>query len=245
MLKSLVLLVVIGLMLLMGCGEAPRETTDTETPPEDVQEEVLVISVLPDPGSLINYRGEIDQVYYFEVTGSDLSTIWGNDIYTDDSYLATAAVHAGVLAVGETGIVKVTILPGEESYTGTESNGIESWDYGTWTGSYMVEELTGNYEIAATPDPGNLVNYREQTGESFSFMVTGSASGSIWGTDIYTDDSNLATAAVHAGVLVDGESGVVIVTILPGEDSYLGSERNGVTSWDYGIWSGSYMVEAE
>lgn len=248
MIRFLSILLIAGVFLLMGCGEAPRQTGDADTDtdaPVEPPEEVLVISVLPDPGNLVNYRGDIDEIYYFEVTGSDMGSVWGTDIYTDDSNLATAAVHAGVLEPGESDIVAVTILDGEEAYTGSEQNGISSWDYGPWSGSYAVEELTGNYEIAAAADPGNLVSYRDQTGESFSFLVTGSDEGSVWGTDIYTDDSNLATAAVHAGVLSVGETGVVIVTILPGQESYEGSTWNNVTSWDYGVWSGSYMVEPE
>ncbi len=116
-------------------------------------------------------------------------------------------------------------------------------DYGTWTGSYAVDVITEDYELGAMPDPGNLTSYRDMTGESYSFEVTGDAELMIWGTDVYTDDSNLAAAAVHAGVLEDGETGIVIVTILPCEEAYTGSEENGVSSWDYGSWSGSYSVE--
>ncbi|MCK5785346.1 MAG: hypothetical protein KAH54_02165 [Candidatus Sabulitectum sp.] len=93
------------------------------------------------------------------------------------------------------------------------------------------------------PDPGTLTSYRDQTGESFTFQVTGDAEATVWGTVIYTDDSYLAAAAVHAGILADGETGVVVVTILPGEEAYTGSTQNDVTSWDYGQWSGSYKVE--
>ncbi len=111
-----------ALMILMGCGEAPIEG-------------------LPDPGNLTAFRDRTDEVLYFEVTGSTTGGVWGTDIYTDDSNLATAAVHAGVLENDETGVVKVTILPGEEEYQGTESNGVTSWDYGSWSGSYSVEAI--------------------------------------------------------------------------------------------------------
>lgn len=244
MLKYLIFLLSFCLLILSGCGGEPQEQTDTEDTAEIVETvEIPVITALADPGSLIDYRGLDGEVFYFHVTGDDMGSVWGDRIYTDDSYLATAAVHAGVLEPGESGIVMVTILPGEESYPGIEQNGVISWDYGEWSGSYSVEALTGDYELAAMPDPGNLVDYRDMTGESFTFQVTGDAMGSVWGSGIYTDDSNLAAAAVHAGVLEDGETGVVVVTILPGEEMYTGSEQNGVTSWDYGEWSGSYIVE--
>ena len=240
-----ILLLAVALMVPAGCGEAPatEEPAETAEPIEAPIEEILVISPHSDPGNLTLFRDQTDEVMYFLVTGNETGSVWGTDIFTDDSYLETAAVHAGVLAPGETDVVKVTLLPGEESYEGTIRNDITSMSYGAWSGSYLVEAVLVDYEIAALADPGNLTSYRDHTGESFSFQVTGDAWASIWGTDIYTDDSNLAAAAVHAGVLEDEETGVVVVTILPGEESYTGSTRNDVTSWDYGSWSGSYTVE--
>jgi hypothetical protein len=95
----------------------------------------------------------------------------------------------------------------------------------------------------ARPGPVNLSAYRDQVGKAFFFLVTGSRAGVVWGTDLYTDDSDLATAAVHAGVLKGGESGVVKVTVLKGEENFLGSQRHGVTSMMYGAFPGSYRVE--
>ncbi len=240
-----ILLLAVALMVPAGCGEAPatEEPAETEEPTEAPTEEILVISPYSDPGNLTIFRDQTGEVIYFQVTGSETGSVWGTDIYTDDSYLAAAAVHAGILAPGETDIVKVTLLPGEENYEGTTRNNVTSMNYESWIASYLVEAVLVDYEIAALADPGNLTSYREYTGESFSFQVTGDAWASVWGTDIYTDDSSLAAAAVHAGVLEDGETGVVVVTILPGEESYTGSTRNDVTSWDYGSWSGSYIVE--
>ncbi|HSV30763.1 MAG TPA: LCCL domain-containing protein [Atribacteraceae bacterium] len=100
-------------------------------------------------------------------------------------------------------------------------------------------------DLAVLPDPGNLTAYRDKAGETFRFLVTGAVSGSVWGTGVYTDDSNLATAAVHAGVLRQGESGVVTVTVLPGQASYQGSTSFGITSGNYGSWHGSYRFEAQ
>lgn len=84
------------------------------------------------------------------------------------------------------------------------------------------------------PDPSDLSAYSQKKGETFQFQVTGSTMGSVWGTDLYTLDSRLAAAAVHAGILKDGETGVVKVSILAGKPSYKGSSRNGVTSSDWG-----------
>ena len=245
MLKYLVIMLSVGLLVLPGCGKPEQTENDTHVT-EDVIEEVEIIEVtaIPDPGNLVDYRGENGEEFYFVVTGDDMGSVWGRDVYTDDSQLAAAAVHAGVLEDGETGAVMVTILPGEEAYEGCLQNGVESWEYGPWSGSYIVESVPENVEVemGAVPDPGNLINFRGRNGEVIAFEVTGDATGSVWGTDVYTDDSDLSSAAVHAGVLEEGETGTVMVEIMPGEESYTGSVRNGVESWDYPEWSGSYTV---
>lgn len=93
------------------------------------------------------------------------------------------------------------------------------------------------------PQSGTMEAFRGMTGTTFSLQLTGSDSGSIWGSDVYTDDSDLATAAVHAGVLEDGQTGTVAITVRPGQESYQGSQRNGVASQGYGAWHGSYRIE--
>ena len=95
------------------------------------------------------------------------------------------------------------------------------------------------------PAPNNLEAYSGRVGESFLFSVTGSTTGPLWGTDVYTTDSSPAKAAVHAGVLRAGEAGVVRVTIVERLPSYRGSTRNGVTSspW-HDPWHGAYRIEA-
>ena len=98
-------------------------------------------------------------------------------------------------------------------------------------------------KIKADPDPGHLTNFQNQVGKSFFFEVTGNTTGPIWGTGVYTSDSRLATAVVHAGILGNGKKGIVKVTILAGQAAYVGSTSNGVTSSGYGVWGGSYQVE--
>jgi hypothetical protein len=88
--------------------------------------------------------------------------------------------------------------------------------------------------------PANLTGYRSRVGQSFQFLLTGVARGAVWGTDVYTDDSSVAAAAVHAGVLAAGETKAVTVSILPGQASYAASTRNGVSSASWGSWSGSF-----
>lgn len=95
------------------------------------------------------------------------------------------------------------------------------------------------------PDPGNLTEYgSSDVGKSLVFEVVGSADGSIWGTDVYTGDSRLAVAAVHAGAVRLGERALVRVTLSSGSERVFdGSERYGIRSLDYGNYSLAYRVD--
>jgi hypothetical protein len=98
-------------------------------------------------------------------------------------------------------------------------------------------------EIKALANPGTLSAYKNNLNKSFYFEVTGTQGGTIWGTTVYTNDSLLSTVAVHAGVLRNGQKGIVKVTILQDQGAYQGSTNNGITSSNYGPWDGSYMIE--
>lgn len=100
---------------------------------------------------------------------------------------------------------------------------------------------TGTTGVAvAIAAPANFVGYRGKIGASYQFNVTGTNVGAVWGTDVYTDDSSVAAAAVHAGVLAIGETKTVTVTILAGQNSYAASTRNGISASTWGSWGGSY-----
>ena len=84
---------------------------------------------------------------------------------------------------------------------------------------------------------------RGQDGKRFVFLCPADGSpDQAWGTDIYTDDSSVCTAALHTGRLKVADGGMVTIEIRPGETAYTGTTRNGVTTSDYGSWSGSYVV---
>lgn len=68
----------------------------------------------------------------------------------------------------------------------------------------------------------------------------GSTNQSIWGTDVYTDDSSVCVAAVHAGLINSRDGGMVVLEILPGRPEYPATERNGVTSASWGEWNRSF-----
>lgn len=97
------------------------------------------IGVLPAPADMSVYRGQVGKVLHFEVVGSADANVYGTDIYSDDSPLTTAAVHAGVIKAGEKGVVKVTIMPGQASFRGTTRNGVTSIGWPAYPGAYKVE----------------------------------------------------------------------------------------------------------
>jgi hypothetical protein len=90
--------------------------------------------------------------------------------------------------------------------------------------------------------PSSMTQYQNDVGKIFIFKVTGSSSGSLWGTDIYTADSTVATAAVHAGLLQPGQSGVIKVTMMASPNVFVGTTRNGVTSSAYQQYPAAYRV---
>jgi len=96
--------------------------------------------------------------------------------------------------------------------------------------------------VAVAPDPGNLKAQENQVGKTFKFKVTGAVNGSVWGTDVYTTDSTLATVAVHAGVLKAGQTGVVKVKIVTPPPQFQGSTKNGVTTGPWNAYPGAYQV---
>ncbi|MGB8648841.1 MAG: LCCL domain-containing protein, partial [Anaerolineae bacterium] len=57
--------------------------------------------------------------------------------------------------------------------------------------------------------------------------------GNLYGTDLYTDNSGICGAAVHAGVITTASGGTVTIEIRPATSSYTGSTRNGVTSHNW------------
>lgn len=107
-----------------------------------------------------------------------------------------------------------------------------------------VRQLRGDL-LGVRPDPGTLAEFSaEDAGRTVLFEVVGRADGSAWGTDVYTSDSRLATAAVHVGAVREGERGLVRVIIIDGAElAYVGSDRNGVATFDYANYPVAYRVE--
>ncbi|PIO24921.1 hypothetical protein AB205_0118360, partial [Aquarana catesbeiana] len=177
-------------------------------------------------------------------------TVWGTDVYTDDSSICKAAIHAGILG-NNGGLVTVEKTPGQQSYSGSARNGVITSNYGSWTGSFVFH----GFSKPPTPKPtevptqkppviGSCSTTARNLQESISIVQCPSEcqvnGGTVWGTDTYTDDSSICKAAIHAGIL-GNNGGLVTVEKTPGQQSYNGSASNGVTTSNYGSWPGSFV----
>jgi hypothetical protein len=95
----------------------------------------------------------------------------------------------------------------------------------------------------AADAPERIMDLCDVPGTTYYFRVTGSTEGIAWGTDVYTGDSMLAVAAVHAGVVKDQETAVVKITVMAPPQHFPGSDRNGVTTHDFGRFGTAFEVE--
>jgi hypothetical protein len=94
--------------------------------------------------------------------------------------------------------------------------------------------------------PGAGVNaLAGQIGRKITINLTGNVNGAVWGTNIYTMDSDPGTAAVHAGVLKLGQTGAVTIQIVPTPPLFTASVQNGVNSapWAGGQASGFQFLK--
>jgi hypothetical protein len=71
---------------------------------------------------------------------------------------------------------------------------------------------------------------------------TACRAASVWGTNIYSDDSSVCSAAAHAGVINLNRGGTFEVQILDGRTQYNASNRNGINSSPWGEWDRSFSV---
>lgn len=104
---------------------------------EATAREALLLNATPHTGG-VPPDAEVGDVFYYLTTGSTEGTVWGTDVYTHDSAIEIAAVHAGALKAGETGIVRVEVVAGLQSYEGAVYNGVTSEGYGEYHPAYTI-----------------------------------------------------------------------------------------------------------
>jgi predicted nucleic acid-binding Zn ribbon protein len=162
-------------------------------------------------------------------------TVWGTGVYTTDSRLCRAAVHAG--AIPPTGgLITVRPAPGMPAYVGSPANGVTTANYGPWSASFTVIRAEAAAPAAAAC-PQNFIG--QNVALTCTCTAEAAGAGTVWGTGVYTTDSRICRAAVHAGV-IPPTGGTVNVVPAPGMPAYQGSTANGIQTSNYGPWSGSF-----
>lgn len=213
------------------------------------------------------YRGQVGTVVNVICPpGGPGGTVWGSDIYSDDSSVCAAALHSGRVSPATGGAFQIQILPGQANYMATLRNGVTTRPFRSYPGSFSIVggPLPGLQAMipqplqAPPPVVGNgmpqggvqtfswsdsATRFRGQNGQTIrGFCPPGGAGGTVWGTGLYTDDSSICRAAQHAGRIGPG-GGMFTLRILPGMPAYAGSNANGVNTSNYGSYPGSFSVQ--
>jgi hypothetical protein len=192
--------------------------------------------------------GKVGQDFTYQCPpNGTVSNIYGTDIYTIGSSICSAAVHAGLITAREGGIVRVRVRSGEAFYNGTTRNGISSNRYGRYPGSFTFLNSAGapiaSEQIQLLDWNDSASNLRGKLDQDFTYECPPNGTvASVYGTDIYTIDSSICSAAVHAGMINTRAGGKVQIRIRPGEAFYNGSTRNGVASNRYGRYDWSFTL---
>src|SRR5688572_21095456 len=105
----------------------------------------------------------------------------------------------------------------------------------------QIRQLLEQGYLAADA-PANMLELAHPAGSTYYFRVTGQREGALWGTDVYTGDSALSVAAVHAGLVNAGASVIVKVTTVAPPAAFQGSLRHGVESHDFGRYGSAYTL---
>jgi hypothetical protein len=176
-----------------------------------------------------------------QLTGS----VWGTDRYSADSSICAAARHAAVIGAsgGKLTVYSEGSCPG---LAGSTRHGVTSQDWGAFEKTFAFEhpapaclpEVEG---ASGEPCPATMLG---QEGRSTSeglecTCAPQQITGSVWGSDLYTFDSSICSAARHAGMIPAG-GGAVTVFAAGRCSKFTGAVRNGVTTGDWGVFEHTF-----
>jgi hypothetical protein len=214
--------------------------------------------------SAAGFQGQTGKIYAFRCPAEgSAKPIYGSDIYTDDSSICTAAVHVGLMSVERGGLVRIEIRPGRSTYGSTTRHGIKSINFGEYGRSFIVlssavrdnsnkESRIGNRadsddssdkDITPIDWDTSAAGFQGEEGKTYAFRCPADGSAkTIYGSDIYTDDSSICTAAVHVGLISLHRGGVVTIEIRPGRPAYGSTTRHGIKSINFGEYGRSFVI---
>jgi len=182
--------------------------------------------------------------------GGTAHSVWGSDIYTADSSICTAGVHSGLITYQQGGTVTIELRPGRTIYGCSERNGVTTSSYGSYPHSFVFKTPNTEAVVREAEDQTPVLwntsasMVSSEIGKTYKFKCPpGGKENNVWGTDIYTADSSICNAAVHAGKLTPETGGSVTIELRPGESSYKGTTRNEIKTNDYGAYGRSFVVQ--
>jgi hypothetical protein len=173
--------------------------------------------------------------------GNPGKAVWGSGPYTLDSDVCTAALHSG--AIGQDGGAVLTVLvAGQQTYAGSEANGVKTRDWGSFGSSFVVDPFgprpTGvKLEALCTRYPTGAPSYTCGCPEAAV------RAGAVWGSGPYTADSDICAAAQHAG-LIGPAGGNVTAMLIGGLTAYRASLSYGVQTSEWGTYANSIVLDA-
>jgi hypothetical protein len=220
---------------------APELSQETSAAPEPA-----LIAWTTGAGKWVGYWGRRETVRC--PAGGTLEGAWGTDVYTDDSSICTAAVHAGLIAAKAGGVVTIEMRPDVGQYSGSARNGVRTGDWmEPWTGAYVF--VRNHTTVAPAIAAGSLMQAASWPGQAGRILTFACGPNfelhTVYGTDVYTDDSYICSAAVHRGLITQKNGGMVTIKLLQGETTFVASSRHGVTSLSQESWQGqSYAFVA-
>jgi hypothetical protein len=139
--------------------------------------------------------------------------VWGTDLYSVDSAICLAAVHAGVHTAGTTS--QVTLRMGGEAgpLQGTTRNGVTS---STYASAYSTYSFISNGEAGQISWNTTYDRVPDDFGSPITVLCPPNGdviTSIILGTDVYRADSAICVAGVHAGIITVAPGGRVTVTL--------------------------------
>jgi len=182
--------------------------------------------------------------------GGTAHSVWGSDIYTADSSICTAGVHSGLITYQQGGTVTIEMRSARPIYGCSERNGVTTSPYGFYQRSFVFKNSNTESVVREADDQTPVMWNTSATmvsgdsGKTYKFKCPANGrEGTVWGTDIYTIDSSICNAAVHAGKFTLESGGSVTIELRPGEAAYKGSTRNGIKTNNYGAYGRSFVVK--
>jgi hypothetical protein len=210
-----------------GAKKPPSEVASAKPPP------ATGLADCPD-----DFRAFVDSKERLACTCSAEATkrgyVRGMNVYTANSSVCRAALHAGAVAK-KGGSVTLIPEPARKAYPGVTRNGVTSYNDDASEGSFRFADVA---VFTDCPDDFKaLVDTTERLACTCSAEAT--KRGYVRGMNVYTANSSVCQAALHAGAVAK-KGGSVTLIPEPARKAYPGVTRNGVTSYNDDASEGSF-----